>query len=192
MARERAVHERAVIIVSGVSGAGKTTISGLLAARFDLGVHIEADLLQELIVTGGLWPQEEPADEAQRQLRLRGRNVCMLADSFFEAGFTPVIDDVVIGSRLDEFKSDLRNRPLLFVLLTPRREVVERRDRERSTKHVFHIWGHLDQVMREETERTGLWLDSSELTAEQTVDEILARAWDEGRVRPSGDRGFGC
>ena len=127
-----------------------------------------------------------------RQLRLRGRNTCMLADSFFEAGFTPVIDDVVIGSRLDEFTSDLRSQPLLFVLLTPRLDVVRKRDAERQEKHVFDTWKHLDQVMRDETEQTGLWLDSSDLTAEQTVDEILARAWDEGRVRPSGDRGFGC
>ena len=36
--------------------------------------------------------------------------------------------------------------------------------------------------MREETPRVGLWLDSSELTAEQKVDEILARAWDEAQL----------
>ena len=35
--------------------------------------------------------------------------------------------------------------------------------------------------MREETPRVGLWLDSSELTAEQTVDEILRRA-EEARL----------
>ena len=173
---------RAIFIVSGIPGAGKTTVSRLLAERFDRGVHIEADLMQKLIVTGGLWPDQKPANEAQRQLRLRGRHVCMLADSFFEAGFTPVIDDVIIGSRLGEFTSDLRSRPLLFVLLTPRLDIVRQRDSERPEKHVFRTWGHLDQVMREETPREGLWLDSSELTAEQTVDEILARAWDEAQL----------
>ncbi len=172
---------RAVFIVSGIPGAGKTTVSHLLAERFQRGVHIEADLMQELIVTGGLWPQQEPAGEAQRQLRLRGRHVCMLADSFFEAGFTPVVDDVVIGSRLGEFRSQLRSRPLLFVLLAPRLDVVRQRDSERSEKHVFDLWGHLDETMREETPRDGLWLDSSELTAEQTVDEILRRA-EEARL----------
>jgi cytidylate kinase len=33
-----------------------------------------------------------------------------------------------------------------------------------------------DAVLREGTPRIGLWLDTSELTPEQTVDAILARA----------------
>jgi len=173
----------AIIIVSGIPGAGKTTVSRLLAQRFERGVHIESDQLQLMIASGGLWPDGEPRDEAMRQLRLRGRNCCLLADSFFEAGFTVVIDDVVIGSRLDEFLSDLTSTPVYFVLLTPSPEVVAGRDAGRAEKHVFDKWGHLDEIMRTETRRAGLWLDSSAMTAPETVDAILGRVWDEGRVR---------
>jgi predicted ATPase len=170
-----------IFIISGIPGAGKTSVSRLLAARFERGVHIESDLLQEWIVSGGLWPNEEPAEEAQRQLRLRTRNACMLADSFFAAGFTPVIDDVVIGKRLDDFLLDIRNGPVMFVLLTPSVDVVERRDASRGYKRVFSVWGYLDEVMRRETRRTGLWIDSSDLSAEATTDLILQRR-DEARV----------
>ncbi len=169
--------QQAIFIVSGIPGAGKTTVSRLLAQRFERGVHIEADLLQKLIAAGSVWPDQEPADEAKRQLRLRGQHVCMLADSFFEAGFTTVIDDVVIGSRLEEFQADIRNRPLLFVVLAPRPDLVERRDSERTEKQVLHIWGHLDEALRKETPHVGLWIDSSDLTADETVDEIMQRAW---------------
>jgi chloramphenicol 3-O-phosphotransferase len=136
-----------------------------------------------MIASGGLWPDGEPQDEATRQLRLRGRNCCLLADSFFEAGFTVVIDDVVIGSRLDDFVSDLKSAPVYFVLLTPSPEVVAGRDAGRAEKQVFDKWGHLDEVMRTETRRVGLWLDSSRLGPEATVDAILERVWQAGRVK---------
>lgn len=167
--------ERHIFIVSGIPGAGKTTVSGLLARRFERGVHLEADIFQKLIVTGGLFPDKEPQEEAWRQLRLRSKHVGMLADSFLGAGFTPVIDDVVVGLRLLDVLEDIKSRPLYFVLLLPRLEVVEQRDRAREEKHVFDIWSHLDEVARTETPKQGLWLDSSDMTAEETVDEILRR-----------------
>ena len=167
--------ERHIFIVSGIPGAGKTTVSGLLARRFERGVHLEADIFQKLIVRGGLFPDQEPQEEAWRQLRLRSKHIGMLADSFLEAGFTPVIDDVVVGLRLLDVLEDIKSRPLYFVLLLPRLEVVEQRDRAREEKHVFDIWSHLDEVARTETPKQGLWLDSSDMTAEETVDEILRR-----------------
>lgn len=117
-----------------------------------------------------------------RQLRLRGRNVALLADSFFEGGFTPIVDDVVIGTRLAELRSDLRSRPLLFVLLVPRLDEVRERNRQRPTKDVFETWRHLDAVARGETPRVGLWLDSSDQQPEETADEILRRGWQDAIV----------
>jgi hypothetical protein len=122
--------------VSGIRGAGKSTIAGLIARQLPRSAHVEAEALQRFIVGGSVWPDGEPRAEAMRQLRLRGRNVAMLADSFFEAGFTPIVDDVVIASRLGELQADLRSRPLLFVLLVPRLDVVQKRNRERPEKDV--------------------------------------------------------
>lgn len=41
----------------------------------------------------------------------------------------------------------------------------------------------LDKLMRADTPRDiGLWLDTSKQTVDETVDEIIGRAWTEGAV----------
>ena len=76
-----------VIVVSGLPGAGKSSISRALAQRFERGAHVEADTPQKMIVSGACWPYPELTPESERQLRLRVTNGCALADSFVAAGF---------------------------------------------------------------------------------------------------------
>ena len=155
-----AMTEPAVLVVSGIPGVGKSTVAGIIARQLSRSVHLEAEALQRFIAGGSVW----------------------LADSFFESGFTPIVDDVVIGSRLAELRADLHSRPLSFVLLVPRLEVVQKRNRERPHKDVFETWRHLDTVTRSETPRIGLWLDTSDQTAERSAAEILKRAWQEAVI----------
>ena len=170
-----------VYLVSGIPGAGKTTVSRLLAARFNRGAHVEGDVVGDMVISGKVLPAATPEQsnaESKRQLLLRRQNLAMLADSFFASGFVPVIDDVIVsGDVLDHYRAQVRSRPLIFVMLLPRLEVVQQRDAARE-KHFFEVWKHLDDQVRNVMPRVGLWLDSSELTAAQTVDLILSRAND--------------
>ena len=166
-----------VYTISGIPGAGKTIVARALAKRLRLAAHIEGDAIQNLIVSGVLHPQEEPSAEAHRQLRLRTRNVSLLADSFFECGVTPVIDDAVVRkARLEDYLARLAARPVMLALLAPPLEVALSRDSLRVEKTVGHIWAHLDDVMRREMNSLGLWIDTADLTVEETVELILREA----------------
>lgn len=131
-----------------------------------------------MVVSGRVHMRPDAPPEAERQLDLRYRLGASTADAFFEAGFTVVVQDIVMGPALSTYVERIRSRPLHVVVLAPRIDVVAERERRRS-KTAYQPDGptidDLDAYIRAETPRIGLWLDNSDQTPDETVDEILAR-----------------
>lgn len=163
-------------ILTGIPGAGKTTTSAALAARFRRGAHVPGDVIQHLVVGGSAPPDPFGNEESDRQIDLCLRNQCLLARSFRSEGFAVVLD-YVIGSaqRLQDYLDLLPDEPVGLVVLTPSIDVARARDRERPDEHVLSAWSHLHEQMSEELAGLGLWLDTSEMSVAATVNAILSR-----------------
>ena len=176
--------ERSLFLVVGLPAAGKSTVGGLLARRFERGVHVEGDFFKRMIVSGRAKPARTPSDEWWSQMRLRCRMGAAVADACVAAGFTVVAQDLVIGPLLSEYVGFIRSRPLLVVVLAPRADVLVAREgpRDKRGYGTDVSIAEADGLLRATTPRIGLWLDTSDQTPEQTVDEILRRAWTEGSV----------
>jgi chloramphenicol 3-O-phosphotransferase len=168
-----------IIIVTGIQAAGKSTVSRLLAERFALGVHVEGDVLQHMIVSGSEGVQEPGplSEEEGRQYRLRLKHMCLLGRSFQEAGFTVVLDDIITGEDWPDVQNYVRGLRYDLIVLAPRVEVVATvRDLSRTKRPLGEAWAtYLDGVMRATMRGRGHWIDTSEQTPEETVDAILHR-----------------
>ena len=175
-----------MVLITGISATGKSTVADELARRFERGVHVRGDVFRRMVVAGREDMTATPSEEAVRQLRLRYRLGAATADAYHEAGFAVVVQDVVLGPVLADYVAAIRSRPLVVVVLAPRPEVVS--EREAGRAKVAYRAGHadiaaLDRGLRHETPRLGLWLDTSAQSPAETVAEILRRGLAEGLVQ---------
>src|SRR6266545_2429876 len=113
----------AVVVITGIQAAGKSTTAQALAERLPRSVHVRGDVFR------------------------------------------------------------------LVVVLAPSVDTVAAREAARA-KDAYGTWAieRLDEVLRHQTPRIGLWLDTSRQTSAETAEEILARGWAEARIaEPSSD-----
>ena len=168
--------EPRVIVLTGIMAAGKSTVAQLLAERLDRSAHVRGDVFRRMIVSGSAPIVPDGGEAMDAELLLRYRMSAMVADEYASAGYTAVVQDVILGPALATYVKLVLSRPLAVVVLAPDPETVAQREAGRAKKG-YGDWTveSLDTSLREDTPRLGLWLDTSDLTPAETVDEILAR-----------------
>ena len=167
--------EPRIILITGIMAAGKSTVAQRLAERLARSVHLRGDAFRRMIINGRAQMTRELSPEALEQLHLRYRLAAAAAELYLAAKFTVVYQDIILGSSLAEVVRYYAGHPLYVVVLCPAAEVVAAREAERGKTgyHGIEV-GDLDRALREQTPRIGLWVDSSSLSVDQTVDRILA------------------
>ncbi len=105
--------------MSGCPGAGKSSVSRALLARFPFGLHLPVDDLRELVVSGIAHPSLEHRPEAVRQFALARQAAAHHARLYAEAGFTVAIDDVLWPQDAAVFLKALEGMHVHRVFLAP-------------------------------------------------------------------------
>jgi GrpB-like predicted nucleotidyltransferase (UPF0157 family) len=118
----------------------------------------------------------DASPEAVAQLLLRYRLAAAAADAYFDAGFSVALEDVAAGPLLGDYRTMIRSRPCHVIVLLPSAQAVAAREAMRESQNTspwtveqFHA-GFVST-----TPRVGIWLDTTHMTPEETVHEILAQ-----------------
>lgn len=166
---------RAAFVITGMQAAGKSTVADLLARRFKRGVHVPGDSIRSMVVRGREDMTALVSAEARRQLLLRYDASLAVACRYRDAGFTVVVEDVIIGEMLEQFLALVPWPKFHLVVLNPDRQEIMLREQGRNKLAYGRNWSidGLAQVLAD-TPRKGFWLNSTGQSAQQTVDSILA------------------
>jgi len=166
------------VVVSGMPGAGKTTVTALAARLLPRAAQVKGDDVNKMILSGGVWFMGVPRDEALRQYELCKRNMCALANNFVDYGFTVFMDTVVQDRAMLDFLLALMSpRPARLVILGPGVEVCKHRNETRHPDERFAFDGY-DQLEADMKRDLGdaWWFDTSALTAEETAEQLVREA----------------
>lgn len=165
---------RGITVITGVMASGKSAVAEAVAGRLSPSVHLRGDMFRRMIVSGRVDMAEPAPPEALRQLELRHDLTARTAIRYWEDGFHVVAQDNILGGLLPHFLKRLDGFPVKVVVLCPSLATIRRREAGRGKKgyHSFDPAWMYDAFMRE-TPRIGLWLDTSDLSVEETARRVL-------------------
>jgi deoxyadenosine/deoxycytidine kinase len=167
-----------IIFITGMAGAGKSTVGRQVARHFPKCLFIQVDELREKMVKGYAIPQDGVfTEEVIQQFQMARSTAIYMTRLYAAQGVDVVIDDVCVPPNFVEHYAALFEIPeARRVLLYPRATIVIERIKQRGgpmehIKYVPVIYNQLDTMSK----AGWIVLDSSEWTVEQTVKELLSQ-----------------
>jgi shikimate kinase len=163
-----------IYLITGLMASGKSTVSELLAKNINRSVHLRGDIFRKMIISGREEMNDEPTEEAFRQLNLRYKIATIVAKKYYENGFNVIMQDNYYGKIVNEMKEFLSPYKPKIIVLNPNIEIIKQREETRNKKGYINFdIKKLHEEFIKETPKTGFWIDTSNITPEETVKIIL-------------------
>lgn len=167
--------KRGIYLITGVMASGKSTVAELLASKMEKAVHLHGDVFRRMIVSGREEMSAQPSDEAIRQLHLRYSLTADAAKTYYDNGFSVIMQDNYYGEDLSRVLDLLGNRSVHVIVLCPNVETVKKREALRGKiGYIGFTPEALYADFMRKTPKIGFWLDTSEQSPEQSVKDILS------------------
>ena len=166
--------KKSIYLITGLMASGKSTVAQALCERLEKSVHLRGDTFRRMIVSGREDMRENPPKEALEQLYMRYQLTADTAKTYFDHGFSVVIQDNYYGPALEHMLEFMGDYPVCVVVLCPDAKGIAKREAAREKRgYTGYDIKQLYESFMNETPRIGLWIDNTNLTVKETVDRIL-------------------
>lgn len=163
-----------VLAITGPTGAGKSTVAGMLAKRLDKCVNIDVDHIKHMIVSGFYKDENNAGGWSFSQWGLVGDSIGLLAKNFLNEGYSVIINGYIDEPAWTNIQKHIKLNKR--VLLLPDVSTVEQRDSGRSDETKMgndsvkehHAHFSSNQFFDDFTK-----IDTTNHTPEDTISEII-------------------
>jgi adenylylsulfate kinase-like enzyme len=173
--------EKPIFIISGVPGAGKTSVARALVQRFEHGIYIPVDDLREWVISGRADPLPVWTSDTTKQFRLAFKAAAFLSRLYSKAGFVVSVEQVLFPGDVSRyFTSKLKGLRVVKVFLDTDLHTAISRNRDRLTKDfapeiLTGAINYMYPVLKKEIYNEEDWMivDNSKMNIDETVNFIL-------------------